>query len=248
MVASTSDEARRINRRRDKSKRAARLRERLPAQTKASSVAETVFVFAPMLDSALVSSHLDAIVAALRGDGWLVLPRFLAPSQCERLLADCEQHRAEFTAAAVGRGEQRQQLSEQRRDVTLWLSERIAVQREYLATMDTLRREINRHLFLGLRDYEAHYAHYAAGAFYRRHRDAFATARAKATAPQRVLTTVVYLNDCRGGELVIANDTHEIARVEPAAGTAVFFLSADFPHEVLPAQSDRYSIAGWFRT
>jgi SM-20-related protein len=27
----------------------------------------------------------------------------------------------------------------------------------------------------------------------------------------------------------------------------VVFLSEEFPHEVLPTATDRYSIAGWFR-
>lgn len=195
-----------------------------------------------------MTSHLDAIVDALRGEGWLTVPEFLPTLWCAALLADCQARRAEFASAAVGRGNHRQHLSDQRRDATLWLSDAVDVQREYLAAMDKLRGEINRRLFLGLRDYEAHYAHYAPGAFYRRHRDAFAQNQTAAAGPQRVLTSVIYLNTSAGGELAIWNDEREIVRVAPVAGTAVFFLSAEFPHEVLPAQSDRYSISGWFRT
>lgn len=195
-----------------------------------------------------MTAHLDAIVDALRGEGWLIVPAFLPAPWCAALLADCQARRAEFAMAAVGRGSHREHLSDQRRDATLWLSDTVEVQHEYLAAMDTLRSEINRRLFLGLRDYEAHYAHYATGAFYRRHRDAFAQTQTTATTPQRVLTTVIYLNTSEGGELSIWNDECEIARIAPVAGTAVFFLSAEFPHEVLPAQSDRYSISGWFRT
>jgi SM-20-related protein len=36
-------------------------------------------------------------------------------------------------------------------------------------------------------------------------------------------------------------------KVLPSFGTIVVFLSEEFPHEVLPAKRDRYSIAGWFR-
>lgn len=193
-----------------------------------------------------MTTHLDIIVDALHGDGWLALPEFLPAAWCEELLADCQSRRDEFALAAVGRD--RQQLSDQRRDATLWLTDSVPVQREYLAAMEALRNEINRQLFLGLRDYEAHYAHYAPGAFYRRHRDAFAQMKTNAAVPQRVLTSVIYLNTSAGGELAIWNDEREIARIAPVAGTAVFFLSAEFPHEVLPAQSDRYSISGWFRT
>lgn len=198
----------------------------------------------PLLD---ITCHLDSIVESLRSDGWVMLPEFLPKACCEALLADCRARRDEFVSAAIGRGNQRQHASEQRRDATLWLRDNVPVQHAYLVAMDALRAEINRRLFLGLRDYEAHYAHYAPGAFYRRHRDAFAQIAATSVAPSRVLTSVVYLNSSAGGELAIYNDAHEIARVAPVAGTAVFFLSAEFPHEVLPAQSDRYSISGWFR-
>ncbi len=200
-----------------------------------------------------IAPHIDAIASALRGDGWLVLPNFLPTLCCNELLTDCQQRHAEFVAAAVGRGDARQQSSDQRRDATLWLNDNVAVQRDFLRAMETLRSELNRRLYLGLRDYEAHYAHYAPGAFYRRHRDAFVSTRAIEIAPQRILSSVFYLNThTRGGELVLSPQTNtdaecELVRIAPLAGTAVFFLSAEFPHEVLPAQSDRYSIAGWFR-
>ena len=64
---------------------------------------------------------------------------------------------------------------------------------------------------------------------------------------------VVYLNPNwgadDGGELVLyQNDADtEGLKVTPLMGTVVLFLSEEFPHEVLPAQRDRYSIAGWYR-
>lgn len=193
-----------------------------------------------------LTPHSDAIAAALAEHGWLALPDFLPTRWCAALLADCAQRRAEFAAAAIGRGQERQQLREQRSDRTLWLRDEMPVQRDFLAAMEQVRSDINSHLFLGLHDYEAHYAHYAPGAFYRRHVDAFARTPAS-LGPQRVLTSVVYLNTARGGELVLWHGEREVARIAPGEGMAVFFLSAEFPHEVLPAQADRYSIAGWFR-
>jgi SM-20-related protein len=68
-----------------------------------------------------------------------------------------------------------------------------------------------------------------------------------------VLSVVVYLNSDwaadDGGELVLYKDAEdrERLRVTPLAGTLVVFLSEDFPHEVLPAKRDRFSIAGWYR-
>jgi SM-20-related protein len=63
----------------------------------------------------------------------------------------------------------------------------------------------------------------------------------------------VYLNSgwtgTDGGELVLYKDDfdREGIKVIPLLGTVVVFLSEEFPHEVLPAKRDRYSIAGWFR-
>ena len=83
--------------------------------------------------------------------------------------------------------------------------------------------------------------------FYKRHVDAF---RGQAN---RVLTTVLYLNHdwlpTDGGQMVLYPETGdgELARIEPAMGTLAVFLSEEFPHEVLPANRDRFSIAGWYR-
>ena len=38
-----------------------------------------------------------------------------------------------------------------------------------------------------------------------------------------------------------------LQKILPEYVRLVIFLSDKFPHEVLPANKDRYSIAGWFR-
>jgi len=118
----------------------------------------------------------------------------------------------------------------------------------YLRWMDSLREALNRELFLGLCEFEAHYAHYPAGAFYRRHVDRHRDSNA------RVVSAVFYLNPDwpaeAGGEFVMyARDgVQERYRQRPEGGTLVLFMSDDMPHEVLPATQPRWSIAGWFRT
>ena len=68
-----------------------------------------------------------------------------------------------------------------------------------------------------------------------------------------MLSTVLYLNRSwraqDGGELLLYPEAGEqpLLRLTPALGTLAVFLSEAFPHEVLPAGRDRYSIAGWFR-
>jgi SM-20-related protein len=112
--------------------------------------------------------------------------------------------------------------------------------------MEEIKITLNRQLFMGLFDYESHYAHYEAGAFYKKHLDAFKG------RSNRILTTVAYLDNqwspYKGGELSIYNaDNQLISLVPPKAGTFVVFLSDEFPHEVHLCHDDRYSIAGWFR-
>jgi SM-20-related protein len=147
----------------------------------------------------------------------------------------------------VGREQDLHLNSTVRRDQIRWLEYDDAAESAYLDWMTRLREGLNRRLFMGLFDYECHFAHYAPGAFYKRHLDAF---RGKTN---RLLTTVFYLNadwqPSNGGELLIYPEQGEEAleRVMPRAGTLVIFLSDRFPHEVLPARADRYSIAGWFR-
>ena len=54
--------------------------------------------------------------------------------------------------------------------------------------MEELRVSLNEKLYLGLFDYECHYAIYGAGAHYEKHLDALAGQK------NRLLSTVVYLN------------------------------------------------------
>ena len=68
----------------------------------------------------------------------------------------------------------------------------------------------------------------------------------------RVVTVVYYLNEdwneANGGELVIYDEEDNyLTKVTPNGNKMIIFMSEKFPHEVLPAKSTRYSIAGWFR-
>lgn len=164
-----------------------------------------------------------------------------------RRVARLDEHN-DLHLAGVGRDSEFQINTSIRSDETRWLSETHHVDAAYLAHMADFRLAMNRRLFLGLFDYEAHYAHYAPGAFYKRHFDAF-----KGGESRRVLSTVLYLNQnwqaADGGQLVIYDKDSEqiISTVIPEMGTLAVFLSEDFPHEVLACKRDRYSVTGWFR-
>ena len=197
---------------------------------------------------AIDSARLDDICVALANQGYCILDDALRP---ELILALQEQARTlpreRFHEAGTGREQKHQRDARVRSDRILWLQRGSSAADRYLDFADALREGINNRLFLGLFDYEVHYACYGPGAFYGTHRDAFAGRR------NRIVSTVLYLNsgwqDGQGGELLLYDDLSGslLQRVQPVLNRFVLFLSERFPHEVLPAVRDRYSLAGWFR-
>lgn len=191
----------------------------------------------------------DQIADALVDTGYIILPSALPETLTSELYLHLQAlNDQQFQRAGVGREQDHQLHGGIRRDQIRWLGRQQTIEAEYLDWMEDLREGLNRRLFMGLFDYEAHFSHYRAGAFYKRHLDAFRG------QTNRVLTTVLYLNpdwdEQQGGELLIWPEPDSetvIEKVVPQMGTLVIFLSEQFPHEVLPASTDRYSIAGWFR-
>jgi SM-20-related protein len=190
----------------------------------------------------------DAIAGQLRSGGFVAVDDALPPALLARLDDGCsDTAAARFTPAAVGRGEQRTHDAAIRGDVISWLDDAKDADHSYLTVMEELRVALNQQLYLGLFDYECHYAIYGAGSHYAKHLDTLSGQK------NRLLSTVVYLNDewalADGGELLLyrASDPGAIARILPRPGLMVLFLSEDFPHEVLAARRPRHSIAGWFR-
>ncbi len=188
---------------------------------------------------------LDTVITTLSENDFCVVPAAFPTDFCAALRADLLV--TPLRPAAVGRGDGRQHAPTIRNDSTSWLDGSSAVQRAYLAAMATLQDSLNRHFYLGLNDYEAHYALYPAGGFYQRHLDSFRGNNA------RRVTTVCYLNEDwqaeDGGELALyrGQTDREGLCVQPEAGTLVVFLSENIPHEVRPSQRERMSIAGWYR-
>ncbi|WP_444904659.1 2OG-Fe(II) oxygenase [Microbulbifer sp. CnH-101-E] len=158
-----------------------------------------------------------------------------------------EMNGEKFIDAGIGRGDDYLRNEFVRTDEICWITGESATGRDWLSWAGQLQVYLNRHLFLGLFSFESHFAHYRPGDYYKRHYDAF---RGEAN---RVLSLVVYLNPgwsaADAGELVLYKDEQDRVgtKVTPLMGTVVTFLSEEFPHEVLPANRDRYSIAGWFR-
>lgn len=188
----------------------------------------------------------DAI-DALATQGCAIVPAALPKPLWRRLRDEAgELSRAQaFSPARIGRGGQSLRAESVRGDSLCWLETGMTAGGAYLSWMAGLQDALNRELFLGLSGFEAHYAHYPEGAFYKSHIDRHRDSSA------RVVSAVFYLNpDWRqeqGGELLMHDDETVLFSVLPQGGTLVLFMSADMPHEVLPATRDRWSIAGWFR-
>jgi len=198
------------------------------------------------------SIWLDSLADALSEQAWMELDLSgrLAPGLLEALRNEVAiLHSTEaMRRAGIGRGSELTKDRSVRRDRIAWLEGCSEAQAGLFRFLDQLMAGLNRRLFLGLRRYEAHYATYESGDFYKRHLDSF---RGRAS---RMVSLVLYLNDNwtleDGGELRVfsrVNEHQEAGLVRPQAGKAALFLSEEVPHEVLPANRTRFSIACWFR-
>lgn len=185
--------------------------------------------------------------------GWSVFPAFLEPEIAVALSRESltAWQDGEFRRAGVGRGATFSVREDFRSDHVMWLreGETTVCQQRYLDSIEKMRLELNRHLFLGLFDFEGHFAVYPEGGFYKPHLD-----RHRETQ-NRIVTVILYLNPHwqpgDGGELKIwttpGAKEGEFIIVQPLMGTLVCFLAGDYWHEVLPAMKTRASITGWFR-
>lgn len=190
---------------------------------------------------------LTAIVDDLADKGWSQHDLFIPQGLTRELAAECQQRatNGRLAPAAVGRGATAQVRESVRGDSIQWLEPGESTATDaYLSYMDQLRQALNQALYLGLDDYESHFALYPPGAFYQRHVDRFRD------DDRRTVSAVLYLNDSwlaeQGGALRIypADEEHDVL---PLGGRLVIFMSGELPHEVLPATRQRLSLTGWFR-
>ena len=188
------------------------------------------------------------IVDDLAVNGWSRQDIFLPESLTRELAQECRKRAAEgeLEPAGVGRGLAQEVREGIRGDRIQWLEPGQAdCCDSYLEIMDSLRLALNRGLFLGLEDYESHFALYPPGAFYLRHVDRFRD------DDKRMVSAALYLNDTwlpeHGGQLRMYLKEEGVCDVNPVGGCLVVFLSGEVPHEVLPATRERLSLTGWFR-
>ncbi|EJG0635482.1 2OG-Fe(II) oxygenase [Vibrio parahaemolyticus] len=187
---------------------------------------------------------MNELIDALATDGYYIWDDFLSEDEVTQL-RNCIPDN--WKKARIGRNDDVTRIESIRSDKIQWLKPAMGQPiANYLSKMEEIRQEVNRHFFLGLFEYEAHFAKYEKGDFYQKHLDCF-----KGNENRR-LTTVFYMNESwseeDAGELVVYDLNYkEIATIPPRGGRLLVFLSEQFPHEVLPTNAERFSIAGWFR-
>ncbi len=118
-------------------------------------------------------------------------------------------------------------------------------ERAFLDQIDAFVRYLNETCYVGISDYEFHYALYDTGSSYQRHVDQFQNNN------HRKFSLIHYLNNDwtpeHGGELMIYQQ-NETEKILPNIRKAVFFQSDACEHAVSPATRPRMSISGWLKT
>lgn len=182
----------------------------------------------------------------LAGPGYAVWPGYAGADTARVLSAVLagRQSAGRFRPAEVGGGSSRALRSDVRGDTISWIDEcALGPAAAFFAGLEDLRLLGNRELMLGLATLEMHFASFAPGRGYARHRDL------SPHGVDRVVSLIYYLNhrweSGDGGELEIETDEGPVL-IEPRADTLVVFLSARFYHTVLPAVRERHSVTGWF--
>ena len=183
--------------------------------------------------------------------GWCIQPDWLPAARVGELaeLVRTRWQRGELRQAGIGHGTGRSIRHDIRGDHVLWLDDcdEPAAQRFIEEDLEALRVAFNTVGYLGLQEFEGHFAVYPPGTGYARHLDRFRDSDA------RVVSLVLYLNqDWRpddGGELCLypGGSAAVPVKVVPRGGTLVGFLSAELEHEVLAARRERFSLTVWFR-
>ena len=181
------------------------------------------------------------------------MDNFLSPSEVTALRT-CLRNRREtgqFRLAGVGNG-QVTVTAAIRGDEILWLDETTATDDEasFLERIGQFVQYINQTCYLGLREYEFHYALYPTGTFYKRHLDRFRS------DSRRKLSVVCYLNadwqESDGGQLALYlpgdDGSERQITVTPVGGRLICFDSGQLEHEVFPATRERLSVTGWLKT
>jgi SM-20-related protein len=188
----------------------------------------------------------NSITDGLAEHGYAVVDQFLSQNDIDAIL-QMEEFKTgidQFKKAGIGQKQGLQINEAIRGDYIRWLDNK-KIQgpvKNYFDTLGHLIQYLNQHLFLSLKDFEAHMTIYPPGSFYKRHLDQFKS------DDHRKLSVICYLNkdweENNGGQLRLHLPDHT-KDILPTCGKLVCFRSDQIEHEVLPATRERLSITGW---
>jgi SM-20-related protein len=187
----------------------------------------------------------------LEAQEYFIWDDFLTPAEIENVILDYQKiyQSGSFQKASTrNRDGIRRVNGEIRTDESYWLDPLTLTpaQAVFWDRLETLKKQINEKLFLGLWSFDGHYSLYSVNGGYQRHVDRFQD------NDQRVLSMVLYFNSQwspgDGGELRIHRPAQipNILDVAPLGGRLVCFLSSSVVHEVMITQKCRMSFAGWW--
>lgn len=198
----------------------------------------------------LILINAELLVDELYTKGFHIIDNFLDRHHYQALiqLAVATYEQGLFKSAKIGAKHNHQQNNTIRNDEICWLDEEhsnpaIAA---YFQHTTEIANILNQQLFLGLIEFETHFASYQAGAFYKKHVDQFTNTKT------RKISCVYYLNQdwqpSYGGELLIYNKGDSLIESVVPDGNRFICFTSDLPHEVCLTQQTRYSISGWMKT
>lgn len=189
---------------------------------------------------------MDNWIDTFERHGWIEIHDFLSTEDAQGIRSEIAsiQLTDGFKQAGIGKQDQQQVDTNQRGDFIRWINPQEALTHTtvFLEKINTIIEELNYTFYLGIRDFECHYAHYPPGTFYKKHVDRHKTGSA------RRVSFVLYLNsewqENDGGQLLIYDSENGSHTILPRMGTLALFLS-EKEHEVLVTSRDRMSITGW---
>ncbi|MBK6263429.1 2OG-Fe(II) oxygenase [Marivirga sp. S37H4] len=187
----------------------------------------------------------EAAIDQLAELGYFIWDDFLPASSVKELVAFARGNREDgnFKKAGIGKQVLFQVDKSVRGDYIQWIDKDPGhpTVKHFMEEISALKDYINQSCYLGLKDFETHFAIYPENTFYKRHVDRFQQ------NAHRVLSFVLYLNinwqKGDGGELALYLD-NEKKLIDPIAGRLLLFRS-ELEHEVLLAHKSRFSITGW---
>lgn len=193
----------------------------------------------------LQETQLEKLVDQLAEKGYGLIDHFFSPEQVNAVIDRFQNlsEEGEFKKAGIGKMQNFAVDKSVRGDYIRWINpnDMTEVTANYVGKMRQLMNYLNYTCFLGLKDFEAHFAMYPAGTFYKRHADRFHQ------NAHRVISTVCYLNkdweEKDGGQLRMFLPEKEFD-IAPLSGRMVCFRS-EIEHEVRITTRPRYSITGW---